>query len=166
MYIRSRHTKGGSKAKKVKICLVCSAGGHLVEMARLKNCYSRYPHFFLTFKRIDTAGLTKTEKVFFVDDPARNPINFLRCLFQSARVILKERPEVVISTGGGIAVPPAYIAKLFLGSKIIYIESFCRIEEPSLSGKFVYPISDLFLVQWPGLIKRYGENAKYWGAVI
>jgi beta-1,4-N-acetylglucosaminyltransferase len=150
---------------KKKLCLVCSAGGHLVEMERLKPCYQGFERFFITFKRIDTTGLADGEKVYFITDPAHNPVNLVMSFFQSLSVLLKERPDVLISTGGGIAVPASYIAKL-LGVMVVYVESFCRIEEPSLSGKFLYPVADLFLVQWPEMVKRYGTRAKYWGAVV
>jgi beta-1,4-N-acetylglucosaminyltransferase len=147
-----------------KVCLVCSAGGHLVEMERLRPAYDGMDRFFITFKRIDTVGLSRREKTYFITDPGHNPLNFLKSLVQSLSIIIKERPDVLISTGGGIAVPVSYIAKL-LGARIVYVESFCRIKDPSLSGKAVYPISDLFLVQWPEMKPRYGDKARYWGAV-
>lgn len=109
--------------------------------------------------------LKKNEKVYFVEDPSRNPIKFLKCLFQTFCILKKEKPKVIISTGAGVAVPACFLGKLFFKSKIIFIESFCRIEEPSLSGKLIYPISDLFLVQWKKLLKFYGK-AIYRGSVV
>lgn len=152
--------------KDVKICLACSAGGHLTEMLHLKPCYSKHPHFFLTFKRQDTSELAKAERTHFVADPGRSPVALLRCVAQSLSVLLKERPDVVISTGAGVAIPACYIAKFLLGAKVVFVESFCRIEEPSFSGRIVYPIANLFLVQWPEMLRRYGENAVYRGAIV
>ena len=157
---------GKKETKKPKLCLACSAGGHLAEMLHLENCYSKYRHFFITFKRIDTSELGKHEKVYFVADPGRNPINLLKCVIQSFKVLLKERPAVVISTGAGVAVPSCYLAKLLFGSKIVFVESFCRTEEPSLTGKFTYPVSDLFFVQWPEMLEKYGDKAVYRGAIV
>lgn len=151
---------------KTKLCLVCSAGGHLAELLHLKRCYSKYPHFFITFERMDTNDLSKHERTFFVTDPARSLSSFLKCVYQSAKIVLKEKPDVVMSTGAGVAIPATYIAKLLLGAKIIFIESFCRILEPSLSGRLVYPISDMFLVQWPGMLEKYGDKARYRGAIV
>jgi len=54
----------------------------------------------------------------------------------------------------------------FLGKKIVFIESLSRVKNPSLTGKFLYPISDLFLVQWKSLLKKYGSKAKYGGKVF
>jgi len=154
------------KKKKIKICLTCSAGGHLTELLFLKKCYSKYPRFFITFKREDTAEIAKQEKVYFVEDPKRNIIKLLKSVFQTLSVLLKENPDVVISTGAGVGVVTCYVAKLFLGSQIIFLESFCRIEEPSLSGRLVYPISDMFFVQWKEMLEQYGERAIFRGAVI
>jgi len=154
------------KPKGPKLCLVCSAGGHLAEISHLKKCYSKYPHFFITFERIDTKNLADREKVYFIEDPSRSPIKFLRSLFQSLRILNKERPSVIMSTGAGIAVAPCYIGKLIFKSKIIFFESFCRIEEPSLSARLIYPIADLFFVQWKDLLKKYGEKAIYRGSIV
>ena len=152
--------------KQGKICFVCSAGGHLTEILQIKECFSKYDNFYITFRRLNTEDLEKENKVYFVQDPKRNPINTLKCFSQTLSTLLEERPDIVISTGAGVAIPACYIAKLFLGSKIIFIESFCRVDTPSLSGKMIYPIADLFFVQWEQLLKKYGKRAIYRGAII
>jgi UDP-N-acetylglucosamine:LPS N-acetylglucosamine transferase len=152
--------------KKLKICLACSAGGHLTEMMHLKKCYSGYPHFFLTFRRQDTLELRKSEKAYFVEDPGRSVIKLLKCVFQTASVLANEKPDVVISTGAGVAIPACYLAKIMLGSKLIFLESFCRVEEPSFSARLVYPIADQFFVQWPQMLRKYGSKAVYRGAIV
>jgi len=151
--------------KEIKVCVICSAGGHLTEILQIKECFQKFPHFFITFKRQDSLELKRREKVYFVEDPARNPINFLKCLFQTISILIKEKPKVIISTGAGVAVPACFLGKFFFKSKVIFIESFCRIKEPSLSGKLIYPIADLFFVQWKSLL-NYGEKAIYKGAVV
>lgn len=150
----------------MKICIVCSAGGHLTEMSQLKECFQKFPHFFITFKREDSSELAKEEKVYFIKDPSRNPMKFLKCIFQTFSILKKEKPKAIISTGAGIAVPACFLGKFLFKSKVIFIESFCRIEEPSLSGRLIYPISDSFFVQWKKLLKFYGEKAVYKGAVL
>ena len=152
--------------KDVKICLACSAGGHLTEILHLEPCYSKHKHFFLTFKRQDTTDLRKSEYVRFITDPGRNPVKLLKCVYETFVALSKERPEVVISTGAGVAIPACYMAKLLFGSKVVFLESFCRVEEPSLAGRLAYPIADLFLIQWPKLSKKYGPKAVYRGAIV
>ena len=145
----------------MKICLACSSGGHLTELLQMEDAYRDYRHFFLTFRRKDSEELAKKERVHFVADPKRNPLGFAVNFLQSLGVFLTERPDAVISTGAGVAVPMCYIAKLF-GKKVIFFESFCRIEKPSLSAKLVYPIADLFFVQWQGM-KKFYPKAKLGG---
>jgi len=109
-------------------------------------------------------SLAKKEKVFFVKDPGKNPLNFLINAFQSLLIFLKEKPDVVISSGAGVAVPICYFAKIF-GKKVIFIESFSRVDNPSLSGAFIHPIADLFIVQWRSLLKHY-KNSVYGGSIF
>lgn len=147
----------------MKLALLCSAGGHLTEMLQIENAYKKHDHFFVTFEREDSKALSG--RVYFVNDPKRNPFKVLKNVFQSFALLVRERPEVVITTGAGMAVPFCYLAKLF-GKKVVYIESFCRIEQPSLTGKMLYGIADLFLVQWEDLLEKYGKKACYWGKLL
>ena len=148
----------------MKICVVSSTGGHLLQILFFKKIFNKHDHFFVTFKRQDSTELAKKEKVYFVDDPKRNPIKLLKNTIQTFRILLKERPSVIITTGAGVAIPACYLAKVF-GSKVIFIEDFCRTHNLSLSGKLVYPIADLFLVQWKALSKKHNK-AIYGGPVF
>lgn len=133
---------------------------------QLEPFYGGKEHFFLTFRRPNSESLAKSgkERVYFITDPARNPLNLAISVFQSIAVFLKERPDVVLTTGAGVAVPISYIVKIF-GGKIIYIESFCRIDSASLCGKLMHPISDLFLVQWEEG-KKFFPKAVFKGGVF
>src|SRR3989344_895555 len=144
-----------------KICLACSGGGHLTELMQLQDFYSRTNHFFVTFKRPNSSGLAENEKTYFLNDPKRNPLGLIINFFSSLKIFLKEKPFAVVSTGAGVAVPMCFIGKLF-GAKIIFIESYCRINTPSLSGRMVYPVADLFIVQWPEM-KKFFPKAAYFG---
>jgi UDP-N-acetylglucosamine:LPS N-acetylglucosamine transferase len=132
-------------------------------MQQLKDFYKKYDYFFVTLKKHDTEDFE--EKAYFISDPGRNPLKFVLNAFQGLFIILKERPKIVVSTGAGMAIPLCYMAKI-LGRKIVFIESFCRIEEPSITGKIVYPVADVFLVQWKEQLKKYGKKAKYHGGVF
>lgn len=70
------------------------------------------------------------------------------------RVLFKERPDVIISSGACVAVPFFYIGKL-LGAKLIYIEVFDRTDKSTITGRLVYPITDKFIVQWDEMKKVY-----------
>ncbi len=119
--------------------------------------------FFVTFKREDTEGFE--ENLYFIDDPKRNPFKLFKNFIQSLKILYKERPDVIITTGAGVVVPLCYIGKA-IGVKIIFIESFARITSRSLSGVFIYPIADLFFVQWRSVLSKYGKKAVYGGSVF
>ena len=63
------------------------------------------------------------------------------------KVLRKEKPDLIISSGAAVAVHFFYLGKLF-GAKLVYIEVFDRIDKPTMTGKMVYPIVDKFIVQW------------------
>ncbi len=84
--------------------------------------------------------------------------------FTCIKVLVRERPAIIISTGGGATIPLSYLGKL-MGKHIIFIESLTRVNALSGTGKFLYPIADLFLVQWETLQRNYPKS-KYWGRVI
>lgn len=151
---------------KMKVCLACSAGGHLSEMLQLREFYGKKGrgHYFLTFKRADSESLVKKEKVYFVSRPGRNPFRTIANFFQSLKFFMREKPDLVVSTGADVAVASCYIAKIF-GKKVVYIESFCRPFRPSISGRMVHAIADLFIVQWKP-VKKYYKKAVYGGAIF
>jgi UDP-N-acetylglucosamine:LPS N-acetylglucosamine transferase len=149
---------------KPKVCLAATAGGHLTEIRALEYFYKKYPHFFVSDKRGDALDLSRQEKVYFVSRTHRNPLRLLWAFLQSFKIFFKEKPDVIITTGADTAFPISVIAKI-MGKKLVYIESFARITEPSLSAKLLHPLADLFFVQWPEN-KRFFSKAIYAGSVL
>jgi len=148
----------------MKICLACSAGGHLTELLQLESAWKGKTSFFVSDYRGNAIELAKKQKVFFVECPRRNPLKLLKNFFQSLKIFLREKPGIVISTGADTAIPICIIAKIF-GKKIVFIESFCRIKEPSVSGKIMYRLSDKFFVQWKEN-KKFFPKADFAGSVF
>jgi len=77
---------------------------------------------------------------------------------------MKERPSCIISTGA-LATYPICIIGFIMRIKIIYIESFARVDSPSLTGKLMYKFADLFIVQWEEMLEVY-PKAKYGGGIF
>jgi UDP-N-acetylglucosamine:LPS N-acetylglucosamine transferase len=92
-------------------------------------------------------------------------ITLLENMFEIIKIFMKEKPDIIFSTGSEIAIPAFYIGKFLFGAKLIFLESIARIKDISLTGKVVIPIVDLFLVQWEELSRKY-KKAKFWGRVI
>ena len=83
---------------------------------------------------------------------------------QTLKILQKEKPDLIISTGADVALASCFIGKL-LGKKVIFIESFCRPIKPGITGKLVYQIADLLLYQWKAL-KKYYKQGIYAGPVF
>ena len=149
--------------KQKKICLISSHGGHLHELTEaVQNV--RGNMYWVTFRTKHTEALLKNKRHYFVIDPVTSKPQFLLNAFQSLYHILRERPEVIISTGAGMAIPTMLLGKFLLGSKIIYVESAAAVIEPSRTGQFMYKYADLFLIQWDSL-KTFYPKAKYVGVL-
>ncbi len=149
----------------MKVCLVCSSGGHFCELYSLCEAWEHLDRFWVTFKSQDTCDVLRKEKNYFAFSPTNRSLkNLIRNLFLARRVLSRENPQVILSTGAGVCVPFFLIARL-QGIKTVYIESLARIHELSLTGRLVYPFTDEFIVQWPELAERY-RRAKYKGQVL
>lgn len=149
----------------MKIGLIASSGGHFSELLNLKTAFGKFDRFWVTFLSSDTKVLLKNEVFYYGYHPTnRNIKNFILNLFLAGKILLKEKPTVLISTGAGICVPFFILGKIFF-IKNIYIESMTRIHNLSLTGKLVYFLTDVFIVQWPQLAAIY-KKAVYKGQII
>lgn len=155
---------------KTRIIFTSSAGGHFSELCELKELMERYNSFLITEDHEMMQGYKKTNKsrAWYMPAGTKEHLfkflcNFPINIYKSFKVYLKVRPDLVIATGAHTTVPICYIAKIF-GKKVIFIETFANITTKTLSGKLVYPIADLFLVQWEEMLKLY-PKAKYRGGL-
>lgn len=139
----------------MKICLVGSSGGHLTHLYLLKPFWENQDRFWVTFEKEDAVSTLQGEKMYPCYYPTnRNLINLVKNTFLAYKVLKREKPDLIISSGAAVAVPFFYLGKLF-GSKTVYIEVFDRIEKSTLTGRLVYPITDKFIVQWDEMKKVY-----------
>lgn len=131
--------------------LVCSSGGHLYAMSQLEPFWADYERVWVTFSCSSSRASLQDERVIWAWGPTnRNLLNFLRNFILAMQVLHREKPELIISTGAGVAVPFMIIGK-FLGAKTIFIESITRVEQLSLSARLVLPFLDSLYVHWPKL---------------
>jgi len=147
----------------LKIALVCSHGGHLTEILHIMEAFEGHDIFFITYDNFRTKSLDYDK--YLLENIGTSPVKMLKAFYQIFRILLKEKPDTIVSTGSEIAIPAFFLGKL-LRIKTIFIESWCRVKTKSATGKIVYPFSDIFLVQWPELLEEYGKKAKYVGEVI
>jgi UDP-N-acetylglucosamine:LPS N-acetylglucosamine transferase len=149
----------------MKIGLVCSHGGHLTEMLELVEAFEGHDLFFVTYCSGRVKGLEQCYRVYALGNIGANPFRMLGSLPMTWHVLQHERPSVLVSTGSEIAIPFFVVAKT-LGIRTVFIESCCRVTSPSGTGKLLYPLADVFLVQWPQLLTAYGPKARYEGGLL
>jgi UDP-N-acetylglucosamine:LPS N-acetylglucosamine transferase len=148
----------------MKICLVCSQGGHFIQMMQIIDSFSGHDIFFAAYNS-SREGLKSYPHAYFIDNIGMNPWRMFKAFIWSFKILKVEKPRVIVSLGAEIALPFFYWGRL-LKIKTIYIESWSRVENLSLSGRLILPIADEFLVQWPSLLQVCGDKARYEGSVI
>jgi len=153
-----------------KVLFIASTGGHFSELMQLSKMFDNYDYHIITEKTKTNSNLKEKHKnrvdylVYGTKDHLLSYIfKFSYNCIKSLFLYFKIRPKAIITTGTHTAVPMCYIGKLF-GSKIIFIETFANIKTKTLAGKLVYPIADLFLVQWKEMLKLY-PKAVYKGGI-
>lgn len=153
--------------KRKKICLISSSGGHFEQLLMLRKLNEDYDTFIVTEK---TQYNKNDKKInYYVSQVNRKEFFFLLKMigifFKSLFIFIKEKPDVVISTGVLAAIPMMFIGHFFK-KKVIYIESFAKISSPTMTGNLIYKkhIADQFYVQWEPMLEFY-PNAIYKGGI-
>lgn len=157
-----------SKEKKMdnrkKVCLISSSGGHLEQIKQLTEVKEKYNCFYVVTRTKATEAMK--QKKYIVKDLVRTNkfveiIRMMSMFIEQFGIYLKEKPDVIITTGAAVAIPMCLIGKVFK-RKVIYIESFARINTPNKTGQMIYKFADLFIIQWESL-RSYYPNAVYGG---
>ena len=153
-----------------KVVFISSTGGHLNELLQLKGLFKETDYLIITEKTKSNMKLAEQYpgRVRYLVYGTKSHLlaylfKFPYNIIKSLGFYIKFRPQFIVSTGSHTAVPMCYFGKLF-GAKIIYLETFANIKTKSRSGSLVYPIADLFFVQWESMLELY-PNAIYVGGV-
>lgn len=152
------------------VLLVCSTGGHLLQLFSLREAWQDEVRVWVTFDKSDARTLLRTERVVAAFGPtsrtfgAKAALNTLRNLVLAWKVVRRTRPAVIMTTGAGVAVPFAWVGRL-LGARVVYVESFTRIDGPSLSCRLIAPVATRIYGQWPEFVKAVPQ-ARYLGNVF
>lgn len=149
----------------VDLLLVCSSGGHLLQLCALREAWEGLDRAWVSFDKSDVRSLLAGERVIHAHGPTnRNLGNLLRNGILAVKLIRDMRPRAVLTTGAGVAVPFAWVARLY-GARVVYVESMTRIEGPSLSMRMIAPVASRLYVQWPELAPRV-RRARFAGRVF
>lgn len=152
---------------KKKICLVSSCGGHFMELMQLLPAIEGHDFYIVTEKNVASKDMVKKYKHHYLVQQERKSISFLfkfaYNIIASFFYLLIENPSIIITTGAGASYPTCKFGKL-MGKKVIYVESFAKLDNKSVTGEMVYPFADYFFVQWEEMKKVY-PHAIYHGTV-
>jgi UDP-N-acetylglucosamine:LPS N-acetylglucosamine transferase len=139
----------------VKLCIVSSCGGHLTEVRALMPAYARWPHVYVLNDKAllppDMEGRTH-----FITHSERDWKLVLN-LWEAWRILRAERPDVILSTGAGPAVPFAIMGRM-MGCRILFVETITRITAPSMTGRLMHALAHDFFYQWPALARFFPKG--------
>lgn len=139
----------------IRICLVGSSGGHLTHLYMLKPFWKNKDRFWVTFDKEDARSLLQGERMYPVYYPSNRSLKALIInTWRALRILYREKPDLIISSGAASAVPFFWLGKVF-GAKTIYIEVFDRINASTITGRLCYPVTDKFIVQWKEMKSVY-----------
>lgn len=151
-----------------KVMFISSTGGHLSELLRLTPIFENYNYSVVTEKTKSTLSLAEkfSGKTYFLVPGTKSHLfsYFFKFTFNiiiSFYLMLKLRPDVIVTTGTHTAIPMCFFAKL-LRKKVIFIETFANSKTKTMAGSLVYPIADVFVVQWESMLELY-PKAVYGG---
>jgi beta-1,4-N-acetylglucosaminyltransferase len=158
----------------MKIGIVCSTGGHLTQALSTLESFGGHDCFLVLQDFPSVKGIQLDEisriyhlRIFFNYSIWTGVLLSLFInLFQLISIFWREKPDLLFSTGAEVAIPAFFIGKYLFGTRLIFLESLARIQDLSSTGKVIYRISDLYLVQWPDLLKKTGPKAVYQGRLF
>jgi UDP-N-acetylglucosamine:LPS N-acetylglucosamine transferase len=146
-----------------KILAVASSGGHWAQLLRLRPAFAGHRVVFATTQADSRTDLPDCTVHILPDANRHSKLRVLLLLLATLWLVLRERPDIVISTGAA----PGYFAIRFghyLGARTLWLESIANAEEYSLSTVMVRPYADMLLTQWPHLAQADGPF--YRGSVL
>ncbi|MFN8078139.1 MAG: PssD/Cps14F family polysaccharide biosynthesis glycosyltransferase [Kineosporiaceae bacterium] len=151
--------------RQLDVLLVCSSGGHLAQLTALDPWSRAHRRRWVCFDTPDAVSILRNEDVVWAYHPTtRNLVNLMRNVALAWRELRGRRPDVVISTGAGVAVPFFLVAKL-LRVPTVYLEVYDRMDSPTLTGRLCRPFTDAMLVQWEEQRELY-RDADVVGCVL
>ena len=152
-----------SKHRRLRILAVASGGGHWVQLLRLRPAFAGEQVTYVTVSRRYQADVGLA-RLHVVNDATRwSKLALARLAVRMAWIMLRQRPDIVITTGAAPGYFAVVLGKL-LGARTAWIDSMANVEHVSLAGRMAGRWTDLWLTQWPGLAGAGGP--RYEGSVL
>lgn len=150
--------------KRPKLLAISSGGGHWVQLLRLRPAFDGCEVAYATVSEGYRVDLEPDAVLHVIPDANRwSKLDLLRSALVISRLLLRLRPDVVVTTGAAPGYFGARIGKL-IGARVVWVDSIANAEELSLSGKKAGSFADLWLTQWPHLARESGPHC--FGSVL
>ncbi len=150
-----------------KLAFIASSGGHLEQLTMLRPLMENYDSFVIT-EKTPYQPSHYCKRSYEIRQVNRHELLFIPKLMLNACssmcIFLKERPDIVITTGALAVIPFCLISKVLFRRKLIFIESFAKVDSPTMTGSLLYRFADRFYVQWESMLKVY-PDAIYLGGI-
>jgi hypothetical protein len=153
--------RGGGKRSRV--LAVASGGGHWVQLLRLTPALLAHDTAFVTVQPYYRSDV-RWARFYLVNDATLwNKLGLVRLALRILWILIRERPQFVISTGAAPGFFALRLGKLF-GARTMWLDSIANVERLSTSGEKIGPTADLWLTQWEHLARPDGPKCA--GAVL
>ena len=152
-----------------KVMFISSCGGHLTELLSIDKIFKYYNYILVTEKNSISKNLSNKYNIEYLmcgsrNEPLKYPIVVLVNIIKSLYLFFKHNPKLIYTTGTHTCVPMCLIAKLFR-RKIIYVEVFDRIDNPTLTLRILKNVATTIVVQHEEMLEKF-PKAKYFGGVF
>ena len=149
---------------RLRVMAVASCGGHWVQLRKLSMVLEKNDIAYVTVSEDYRQEVSGARFYSVIDANLSDKLKLLLLAFQMAVVVIRERPEVVISTGAAPGFLALFWSRLLFGSRTVWIDSIANSERLSASGRQAGRFSDLWLTQWKHL--RSDGGPRYEGSIL
>lgn len=152
-----------SQGDRKRILAVASSGGHWIQLLRLLPAFERHQVTFVTTTEGNRADVEGHAFRVVTNATRRSKWKFVVMVFEWIRIMRKDDPQVIVTTGSAPGMVALAVGKLF-GKRTVWIDSIANVERLSTSGRLAGRFADLHLTQWEHLSRPGGPE--YRGSVL
>ena len=146
-----------------RILAIASGGGHWVQLMRLRPAFDDLDVAYCSVQK-DYAEQVQGRRFYAIRDVSRrNPLSSMMVFFQLLLVFVRERPDLLVTTGSAPALIAILISRFFR-VKSLWIDSVANCEQLSTSGRNAARFASKCVSQWPEVARDNGLD--YWGSVL
>jgi UDP-N-acetylglucosamine:LPS N-acetylglucosamine transferase len=139
------------------VLMVSTQGGHLAQLLILEDWWGAHERVWVCPQTPDVLDRLADERVIPSYSPTTRSLpNLVRNFVLAARVLLRERPSIVVSAGAGVAVP-FFLLAWVLRVPTVFIEVYDRVDSPTLTGRLCGPFTTRRIVQWEEQLGFYPD---------